>query len=56
MILISDEGQGFDMQTIDTTVSNGLRNLKQRTHLLNGDMDIHSNINHGTKICITIPL
>ena len=56
VILISDEGQGFDMQTIDTTVSNGLRNLKQRTHLLNGDMDIHSNINHGTKICITIPL
>ncbi len=50
---ISDNGQGFDTTTHHG--GTGLINLRQRTMLLNGTFDIHSDSN-GTSIEIELPL
>lgn len=53
---IRDNGQGFDTQSINTFLFNGLKNIKQRTQYLNGKVTIESKINQGTRIYIKIPL
>lgn len=50
---ISDNGIGFDAKAQHS--GTGLINLRERTKLLNGSFDIHSD-NHGTSIEIELPL
>lgn len=49
-----DDGNGFD---ITTNYSNGigLKNMQERTKMLDGELTIDSKINVGTKITVTIP-
>ena len=56
-LTIVDDGVGFD----ETILSNkkrgiGLRNLRNRTILVDGILNIYSKINQGTKIVLRIPL
>lgn len=50
---ISDNGEGFD-QTMGN--GSGLINMKKRTEMLAGQIDINSELNAGTTISINIPL
>ncbi len=53
-IYVEDKGKGFD--TNKNYVGHfGLKNLKERVNLLNGKIDIYSEIGNGTKITIDIP-
>lgn len=53
-IKINDNGRGF--QVPENMKGTGLQNIKKRTSLLNGDLQISSNENTGTEIQIKIPL
>ena len=53
-IEINDNGKGFD-QTKNIT-GTGLQNIRKRTLLLNGNMEINSFENTGTEVKIKIPL
>ncbi|ARE87075.1 sensor histidine kinase [Clostridium formicaceticum] len=57
---ITDNGIGFDMEEIklrEKEVSGfGLLSIQERVELLNGDVDIKSVSNKGTKISVTIPI
>lgn len=55
-VVIIDEGIGFESSKMDRTVSNGLRNMKQRAQVMKGHVEVSSSINKGTKIELTIPL
>lgn len=50
---IRDNGRGFD--TTRPTSSNGLRNMRQRAHVLNGHFQISSYPGKGTSIDIEFP-
>ena len=53
-IKVIDDGRGFDMNAVEE--SNGLRNIKTRTKMLNGTAEVISERNQGTIVTIKIPL
>ena len=53
---ISDSGRGFDMKCIQAGNCRGLKNMKERVNILDGEIKINSEILKGTKIDISIPL
>ncbi len=55
LIIIEDDGCGFDQKKVKSTKSNGLNNIKDRVELLAGKIRIKSVIEQGTKINIEIP-
>jgi len=54
-ILIKDNGIGFSSNPNEHKNSLGLENIRSRVSLLNGTINIVSNINKGTEIQIEIP-
>jgi len=55
LIVIEDNGTGFNKEMISRSKGNGLSNMRQRTLLLNGTISIESGINSGTVIMVKIP-
>lgn len=56
VITVEDDGVGFDMQELSKEKSVGLKNIRFRLrHLVNGTMEIESEIGRGTTVTITIP-
>ncbi len=56
-VLMKDDGHGFDeASTKFTSEGFGLRSMKERAKLLNGNLEIHSTVGQGTTIEITIPI
>ncbi|RYL93685.1 sensor histidine kinase [Sporolactobacillus sp. THM19-2] len=55
IILVKDDGIGFD-QTKKKEGSYGLIGMRERTELLNGELTIHSEPNHGTSVLVHIPI
>jgi len=57
-LTIVDDGIGFDPSLLNQNTSgkSGLVNMKKRSLLLNGSMDIHSSPGRGTKLSFIFPL
>lgn len=56
---ISNDGVGFDKQTLDQTNPErglGLRNMTDRTELLGGFLTVNSSIKKGTTVIVNIPI
>ena len=56
---ISNDGLGFDKNTLDITNPDrglGLRNMQDRTDLLEGTMSVNSNLEKGTTVIVNLPL
>jgi len=51
---VRDDGLGFDIESIELT-SHGLTGLKQKAHLLAGELTIDSSPGQGTKIELRMP-
>ncbi len=60
LLSVIDNGQGFEpiktAKNIKKADTNGLKNIKTRTEILNGNIDIISKIGNGTKIIVEIPI
>jgi len=56
-IKISDDGAGFDMKTYMSDGKNhvGLTNTKQRLELINGTINVESEVNKGTTVTVLVP-
>jgi two-component system sensor histidine kinase DegS len=57
---IEDDGRGFDVAKVRRESAGlnkgfGISNIYERVHLLSGTIDIQSEIDHGTRLEITIP-
>lgn len=55
LILLEDNGVGFNQEKVNFSKGNGLSNMRQRTLMLNGDFNIETGINSGTILMIKIP-
>ncbi|HEX2697035.1 MAG TPA: ATP-binding protein, partial [Anaerolineales bacterium] len=62
LLEIEDDGMGFDVDAINksydkrASTSLGMVNLRERTELVNGLLNVQSTIGKGTKISVYIPL
>jgi signal transduction histidine kinase len=52
---ITDDGKGFDMEKMQTSIGHGLANMGTRARAVGGDFDISSNIGEGTTILVWVP-
>lgn len=56
-ININDNGIGFDQaKDLSKMKSDGIRNIKRRTEIMNGKLFLESTLHNGTKYTIEIPL
>lgn len=53
---IEDDGIGFDITNESVAVGNGLHNMRERTGLLHGTMEIGHGSNGGTLVTVNIPI
>ena len=56
MILIQDNGRGFDTTKMLTLEGFGLNQIKARIKNLNGDLNIKSSSENGTSVKIRVPI
>jgi len=52
---IIDDGNGFNMDEMNTSIGHGLANMQTRAHSIGGDVDITSVIDEGTTILAWVP-
>lgn len=52
---VSDNGKGFIFDPVSFALRNGLQNMRERTHLLQGEFTINSQPGIGTTILVSIP-
>ncbi len=55
-LIIQDNGKGFNIQHALKNRGNGLKNMQERTAILNGGFDLQSALGEGTKITLKIYL
>ncbi|HEX2908638.1 MAG TPA: ATP-binding protein, partial [Phototrophicaceae bacterium] len=55
-IIIADDGNGFDLESLADHSGLGLRNLQQRAALHGGHVDINTAPGRGTRVTIKIPV
>lgn len=55
-IVIADDGQGFDLETVRHHNGLGLHNIQQRARLYGGQVNIETAPGRGTRLTITIPM
>jgi len=53
MIILRDEGVGFDMDLMNSSSGSGLRNMKQRADMIGASFKIDSHVGEGTTITLT---
>jgi signal transduction histidine kinase len=60
VVEVQDDGEGFDLETVGNSYekrdSLGMVNMRERTELLNGVMQIESSPGKGTLVRIIIPI
>jgi len=52
---VTDNGKGFIFDPVSFAQRNGLQNMRERTHLLDGEFTINSQPGKGTTIKVSIP-
>lgn len=56
-VTVKDNGQGFDVdKTLRSTESWGLRGIRERASVINGELTIESKAGQGTRLQLRIPL
>jgi signal transduction histidine kinase len=56
IIVVEDDGHGFDVTKLTHAEGLGLRNLQQRAALFSGHVNVQSAAGHGTRLTITMPI
>ena len=55
LLEIRDDGKGFDIEKMQTSIGHGLANMQTRAHAVGGDIDISSTLEDGTTIMVWVP-
>ncbi|HET7143579.1 MAG TPA: GAF domain-containing sensor histidine kinase [Anaerolineales bacterium] len=55
LLEIKDDGRGFDIDKMHTSIGHGLANMQTRAHGVGGDIDISSSVEEGTTIFVWVP-
>jgi len=52
---VNDDGNGFDMETMNINIGHGLANMRTRARSIGGDVDISSAQDEGTTVLAWVP-
>jgi two-component system, NarL family, sensor histidine kinase DevS len=52
---IHDDGRGFEMEKMSSSIGHGLANMQTRAHAVSGDVDISSVVGEGTTVLAWVP-
>ena len=55
LLEIKDDGKGFELEKMKTSIGHGLANMQTRAHAVGGDIDISSVSGDGTTILVWVP-
>jgi signal transduction histidine kinase len=55
LLEITDDGKGFDVERIKTSIGHGLANMHTRAHAVGGEVDLSSTLEEGTTILVWVP-
>ncbi len=55
LLEIKDDGKGFDIDKMHTSIGHGLANMQTRARAVGGDIDISSSVEEGTTIFVWVP-
>jgi signal transduction histidine kinase len=55
-LAVSDDGEGFDPQSIDKHHGLGLISMRERMRMVHGEFTVRSEPGHGTTVTCTVPL
>jgi signal transduction histidine kinase len=55
LLVIEDDGSGFDGSETESNAGYGLRNMRDRARLLDGDLSIESAPGRGTRVTLEVP-
>ena len=55
MVTVEDDGNGFDIQEIDESQNMGLKVIKERVEMINGEFAVESQIGEGTMVRFKVP-
>ncbi|HET8782620.1 MAG TPA: ATP-binding protein, partial [Pyrinomonadaceae bacterium] len=55
-LLVSDNGCGFNTKTALVDKGLGFLSMKERLHILGGEMNVYSRPLHGTRLEVSVPL
>jgi signal transduction histidine kinase len=56
IVILTDDGHGFDAGSPQTRWSHGLMGMRQRAEALGGRLDIESRVDGGTRVRVEIPV
>lgn len=56
LVIVKDNGIGFDPKMMQTGEGLGLRNIQQRASLYGGQVHIESSLGEGTRVTLTVPV
>lgn len=54
-LIVADDGYGFNMEEALKTPGLGITSMKERLKIVNGELQIDSQTNHGTVVCARVP-
>jgi len=52
---VSDNGKGFEMSEVHFGGHYGLKFMRERVDLLNGELQVHSTVGEGTQVIVKVP-
>lgn len=55
LLEVRDDGKGFDVSQMETSIGHGLANMKTRARAAGGDMDVSSAPGEGTTVFVWVP-
>jgi len=55
LLEVTDDGRGFDMREMNTTLGHGLSNMQSRARKVGGDVEISSEPGQGTTVIAWVP-
>jgi two-component system sensor histidine kinase DevS len=55
LLEVRDDGRGFAVEKMSTTIGHGLSNMQSRAHAVGGDVDIVSASGEGTTVLAWVP-
>ena len=55
-LTVSDRGVGIEVDRASVPAGLGLASIRERTRLVNGTVDIQSQVNQGTTLTVRIPV
>ena len=55
MVLVEDDGQGFEILDLEEEQGMGLKLIKERVEMISGEFDLASQIGEGTRVSFKVP-